>query len=89
MKDEAGSLTATEARQKADPASLEKRAANEAKAGKAIDAVQPARPAERVLIQKADGVRIESGFDKPEIVRFSESQGRGSRNHHRPGDAIG
>ena len=45
IKDEAGSPTAAQARQKADSASLEKRAANEAKAGKAIDAIQPAKPA--------------------------------------------
>jgi hypothetical protein len=45
LKDEAGLPTATQARQKADSTSLEKRPANEAKAGQAIDAIQPARPA--------------------------------------------
>ena len=45
LKDEAGSPTAAQARQKADSTSLEKRAANEAKPEKPIDALQPARPA--------------------------------------------
>jgi putative zinc finger protein len=45
LKDAAGSPTAAEARQRANSSSLEKRAANEAKPDKAIDAIQPARPA--------------------------------------------
>jgi putative zinc finger protein len=45
LKDEARAATPAQARQKTDSASLEKRAANEAKAGKAIDAIQPGRPA--------------------------------------------
>lgn len=45
LTDQSGSPTAAQARQQADSASLENRAANEAKTGKAIDAIQPARPA--------------------------------------------
>ena len=79
LKDEAGSPTAAEARQRANSNSLEKRRANEERTGKAIDAIKPARPAAPPAVVAEPGVRQEQQKPAAAASRVDESDRRLAR----------